>query len=220
MSVTKRISTGDYNLTTVAAGANTIITTDTVKIYGNLFVQGNSSFINVANVSTADPTIQFNSNAGAIFNGNSGLEVNRPGSYTPGLYWNETVKAWQIVSNIADPGTYVNIATVTAGTGTVSSGTATHIPYYATSGDTVSDGGANLTWNGANLLVIGGNVQTNGLRLTNVALAPSALTGNITFSGNTSGNSVGGTGVYFNNNVESGELISKQRALAFSIIFG
>lgn len=207
MSVTKRISTGDYNLTTVASGSNTIITTDTVKIYGNLFVQGNSSFINVANVSTADPTIQFNSNAGAIFNGNSGLEVNRPGSYTPGLYWNETVKAWQLAPNIADPTSYANIATSLSGSGTVNSGTATHIPYYASTGTTVSDGGANLTWNGANLLTISGNLST-----TNLVVNGNYIT--------TAAANSGGTGVYFNNGTQSGELISNTRAIAFSLLLG
>jgi hypothetical protein len=32
MSVTKRISNGDYNLTTAAAAANVVVTTDTFKI--------------------------------------------------------------------------------------------------------------------------------------------------------------------------------------------
>ena len=42
----------------------------------------------------------------------------------------------------------------------------------------------------------------------------------INISGDTTGNSPGGTGVYFNNNTESGELVSKTKAIAYSIIFG
>jgi hypothetical protein len=49
---------------------------------------------------------------------------------------------------------------------------------------------------------------------------PAVVTGNIALSGNTTGGSVGGTGIYFNNNVESDELVSKTKAIAYSIIFG
>ena len=221
MSVTKRISTGDYNLTTAAASANVVVTTDTFKIYGNLFVQGNTSVINVANISTADPTITLNSNVTTPFLGNSGIQINRGAGYAePALYWNETVGAWQITANLSNPTTYANIASALSGSGTVGVGVATHLPYYATSTDTVVDAGANLTWNGANLLTITGNVQTSGLRFANTSGVPSAVVGNIAMTGNTTGGSVGGTGVYFNNNTESGELISKDKAIAYSIIFG
>lgn len=220
MSVTKRISTGDYNLTTAATAANVVVTTDTFKIFGNLFVQGNSSIINVANISTADPTITLDSNVVVPFQGNSGIEVNRGIGYAkPALFWNETVLSWQTVTNIADISTYVNIGTG-AGSGSVGTGVAGHLPYYATSIDTVVDAGNNLTWNGANLLTITGNVQTTGLRFANTASTPAAVTGNIALSGNTTGGSLGGTGIYFNNNVESDELVSKTKAIAYSIIFG
>jgi len=214
MSVTKRISTGDYNLTTAAAAANVVVTTDTFKIFGNLFVQGNSSIINVANISTADPTITLNSNVTSPFLGNSGIQINRGIGYAePALFWNETVLAWQTVTNIANVSTYANI-------GGVGFGTANQLAFYLSSGTTVNPTGANLTWNGANLLTITGNVQTRGLRFANTADTPAAVTGNITLSGNTTGGSVGGTGIYFNNNVESDELVSKTKAIAYSIIFG
>ena len=220
MSVTKRISTGDYNLTTAATAANVVVTTDTFKIFGNLFVQGNTSVINVANISTADPTITLNSNVTVPFQGNSGIQINRGIGYAePALFWNETVLAWQTVTNIADIGTYVNIGSG-AGSGSVGTGVAGHLPYYAASIDTVVDAGNNLTWNGANLLTITGNVQTTGLQFANTAGIPAAVAGNIALSGNTTGGSLGGTGIYFNNNVESDELVSKTKAIAYSIIFG
>jgi hypothetical protein len=222
MSVTKRIGTGDYNLTTVTPGTNVIVTTDTLKIYGNLYVQGNTSVVNVANISTADPTITLDSNVVVPFQGNSGIEVNRGVGYAkPALFWNETVGAWQTVTNIADITTYANISGAgTGGSGTVSTGVATQLAYYIASNTTVFSTGANLTWNGANLLTITGNVQTTGLRFANTAGVPAAVTGNITLSGNTTGGSVGGTGIYFNNNTESDELTSKTKAIAYSIIFG
>jgi hypothetical protein len=214
MSVTKRISTGDYNLTTAAVAANVVVTTDTFKIFGNLFVQGNSTIINVANISTADPTITLNSNVIVPFQGNSGIEINRGVGYAkPALFWNETVLSWQTVTNIANVSTFNNI-------GSVTTGVASQLAYYIASNSTVFSTGANLTWNGANLLTITGNVQTTGLRFANTAGVPAAVTGNVALSGNTTGGTGGGTGIYFNNNVESDELVSKTKAIAYSIIFG
>jgi hypothetical protein len=207
MSVTKKISTGNYNVTT-ATSSNVVMTTGTFVLYGNLYVQGNTSIVNVANISTADPTITLNSNVSTPFLGNSGIEIYRgPTNYVPALYWNETVKAWQIVSNIANPSTYSNIATSSSGSGTVGSGTATHIPFYANTGDSVADGGANLTWNGANLLTISGNLST-----TNLVINGNYIT--------TAASNSGGSGVYFNNGTQSGELVSNTRALAFSLLLG
>lgn len=222
MSVTKRISTGDYNLSTnVAAKSNVIITTDTFKIIGNLYVQGNTSVVNVANISTADSTIILNSNVTTPFAGNSGIEINRgPGYYTTGLFWNETAGAWQITSNIADSTSYANIATTLTGSGTVNPGTATRLAYYAGTGAAVNETSANLTWTSNTTLGIIGNLRTTGLQLSNVPGTPASVIGNITISGDTTGSSAGGTGIYYNNTVENGELISKTKAVAFSIIFG
>ena len=215
MSVTKRISTGDYNLTTAATAANVVVTTSTFKIFGNLFVQGNSTIINVANISTADPTITLNSNVIVPFQGNSGIEINRGVGYAkPALFWNETVLSWQTVTNIANVSTFNNI-------GSVATGVASQLAYYIASNSTVFSTGANLTWNGANLLNITGNVETSGIRLDNINVTPPpAIATTINVIGNTAGNSSGGTGIYFNNNTESGELASKTKAIAYSIIFG
>lgn len=219
MSVTKRIGTGDYNLATVTPGANVIVTTDTLKIYGNLYVQGNTSVVNVANISTADPTITLNSNVTTPFAGNSGIEVFRGPSYAmPAVLWNESQSTWQITSNVANPSSYSNIQS--GGGGTVVYGDAGQLTYYAVSGTTLANTTSNLTWNGANLLTITGNVQTTRLIFANTAGIPASVTGNITLSGNTTGGSAGGTGIYFNNNTESDELTSKTKAIAYSIIFG
>ena len=215
MSVTKRISTGDYNLTTTGVAANVVVTTSTFKIFGNLFVQGNSTIINVANISTADPTITLNSNVIVPFQGNSGIEINRGVGYAkPALFWNETVLSWQTVTNIANVSTFNNI-------GSVTTGVASQLAYYIASNSTVFSTGANLTWNGANLLNITGNVETSGIRLDNINVTPPPEIANvINIIGNTAGNSSGGTGIYFNNTNESDELVSKTKAIAYSIIFG
>lgn len=218
MSVTKKISTGDYILTTSSTG-NVTITTHTMSLIGNLYVQGNTSVVNVANISTADPVITLNSNVTTPFAGNSGIEVNRGTGYAmPALLWNEGQQVWQITTNVASPASYANIQS--GGGGTVTYGTQGQLTYYAANGTTLANTTSSLTWNGANLLTITGNVQTVGLRFANTAGVPASVTGNVIMSGNTTGGSAGGTGIYYNNTVESGELISKKKALAYSIIFG
>jgi len=207
MSVTKRIATGNYNITT-ALTSNVVMTTDTFVLYGNLYVQGNTSVVNVANISTADPTITLNSNVSTPFLGNSGIEVYRgPTDYTTAIYWNETVKNWQLATNIANVSTYSNISTESTGTGSVGFGNIGHLPYYAANIDTVVDAGANLTWNGSSILTVTGNVVTTNLKVNSASITSTTP-------------GAGGTGVNVVNGTDSGELISKTKALAFSIIFG
>jgi len=225
MSVTKKISTGDYNIITASNSGNTTVTTHTLTVFGNLVVQGNTTVINVANISTADPTITLNSNIASPFQGNSGIEVSRgPGYAMPAIYWNETAGSWQLTANIADPTSYSNIS---SGGGSVNSGTANRLGYYATSGTTITGTASTLTWDNTNaVLQVTGNlrattVQANStIRLATNSTNPDSVASNVVISGNSSGNSAGGTGIYFNNTVENGELISKTRAVAFSIIFG
>ena len=207
MSVTKRIATGNYNITT-ALTSNVVMTTDTFVLYGNLYVQGNTSVVNVANISTADPTITLNSNVSTPFLGNSGIEVYRgPSEYTTAIYWNETSKAWQLATNIANVSTYSNISTESSGTGSVLSGTATHLPFYANTGEVVEDAGANLTWTNSSILTVTGNVVTTNLKVNSASITSTTP-------------GAGGTGVNVVNGAETGELINKTKALAFSIIFG
>jgi len=184
------------------------MTTDTFVLYGNLYVQGNTSVVNVANISTADPTITLNSNVSTPFLGNSGIEVYRgPTDYTTAIYWNETVKNWQLATNIANVSTYSNISTESTGTGSVGFGNIGHLPYYAANVDTVVDAGANLTWDGASILTVTGNVVTTNLKVNSASITSTTP-------------GAGGTGVNVVNGTDSGELISKTKALAFSIIFG
>ncbi len=207
MSVTKRIATGNYNITT-ASTSNVVMTTDTFVLYGNLYVQGNTSVVNVANISTADPTITLNSNVSTPFLGNSGIEVYRgPTDYTSALYWNETVKNWQVAINIANVSTYSNISTESTGTGSVGFGNIGHLPYYAANVDTVVDAGANLIWDGTSILTVTGNIVTTNLEVNSTEITATTA-------------GAGGTGINFNNGTQTGELISKRKALAYSIIFG
>lgn len=95
MSATKRINTGNYNIDTFKnngnPAGNVIVTTNTVKIFGNLEVTGITANIQAFN--TVNPVLQVDANlttASTPFTGNSGIEVNRGNQANVGLYWSET----------------------------------------------------------------------------------------------------------------------------------
>lgn len=226
MSTVKRIS-GNYTITSIQSNANVTVNTHTMTVNGNLVVTGNTTTIQSNNISTYDPTISVNGNLTASsspFAGNSGLEVIRGNQPTTALYWNETVKAWQITSNINNYSTYTNIATSGSASGTVNSGTATRLAYYATTGTAVSDTTANLTWVSNSVLSVIGNVVStsslinNKLYLKTTSSSVASLSGNIVVAAATPNS--GGTGLYVNNTTTTDELVSKTKARKFAIIFG
>ena len=225
MSSVKRIL-GDYTISTVSA--DNTVGTGNVVVQGNLIVTGNSTIIQSNNISTFDPTISLNSNlttSSAPFSGYSGLEVIRGTQPTSALYWNETVKAWQITSNIGNSSSYANIAMSGQSSGNVTAGTATQLGYYATTGTNISPTGTNLTWNASSsALTVTGNViatsvLTNSkLYLKTTSATVAGLTGNIVVAANAAGQ--GGTGLFVNNTSKTDEVVSKTKARKFAILFG
>lgn len=226
MATFKRIS-GNYTIASIGTTDNVSVNTHTLTVNGNLVVTGNTTTIQSNNISTFDPTISVNGNlttSSSPFSGNSGLEVVRGIQPTAALYWNETVKAWQITSNIGNYATYANIATSSSASGVVDSGTATRLAYYATTGTTVSDTTANLTWTGNSVLAVVGNVKTTSvlvdsrMYLKTTSSSVASLSGNIVVAAANARQ--GGTGLYVNNTTATDELVSKTKARKFAILFG
>lgn len=226
MSSVKRIR-GDYTISSVSATDNVSISTNTLTVAGNLVVTGSMTTIQSTNIATFDPTITLNANitGNTPFSGNSGIEVNRGISSTnpiTALYWNETVKAWQIAGNINNFSTFSNIATAATASGIVNSGTATRLAYYQTTGDTLVDTTANLTWSSNSVLTVTGNVVAtnylinNKLYLKTTSSAVASLSGNIVVAAATANS--GGTGLYVNNGSSADELVSKTKARKFGLI--
>lgn len=224
MSSVKRIS-GDYTISSVGASDNVSVITNTFTVNGNFIVTGNTTTIQSNTISTFDPTITLNGNIAsnaAPFAGNSGVEVNRGNQPTTALYWNETIDAWQIASNIANYTTYANILTGSAASGNVTTGTATRLAYYQATGSTVVDTGTNLTWTSNSVLTVTGNVVatnylTNSkLYLKTTSSAVASLAGNIVVAAATANS--GGTGLYVNNGSNADELVSKTKARKFGLI--
>ena len=209
MTSYKRID-GDYYIQTIDPPTQKVyIDTDTT-VSGNLTVQGNLTYINVDELNVKDPFILVNSSNTGTYSSNSGLLTHRTASNFAGLRYNNNTAQWELSSSTDTTGltgSWTPIAT----------------------GNTVVPGGANTAVQFNNSGVFGGNAgltfdyATSRLTLTGTAALayqsapPTTVANAATMVANTAGS--GGTGIYFTNGSDQDELISKSKAIVFSIIF-
>jgi hypothetical protein len=208
MATYKRID-GDYSITTLNALDNVNITTNTVKVFGNLDVGGNITYINVDELNIRDPFILLNSSNTATYAANSGILTHKTASDFAGLRWSNTTGQWEISSSTdttGETGTWTQIAT---GSATVA-GANTQVQFNDNSAFGAS---ADFTFDIAdNQLRVGGYVT-----LGNIASAPSAPANAAALYNAEVG--VGDTGVYVRSSAVNDELISRRKAIFYSLIF-
>jgi hypothetical protein len=209
MSTTKRIS-GDY---TITASGN-------VNITGNLVVAGTTTTVNSTDTNIADRVITLNkgeSGAGVQGDTFAGIEIDRGSATDVALRWNDTTDTWQVT---VDGSTYYNLVTTDTEAGGLSD----------LVGDTTPQLGGNLDVNGNSITSASdGDVVitadgTGQLKLNKVisiqdqGSAPSSTSGyNKLYSSATQGG--GGSGLYYVNTATSDELVSRTKAIAYSLIF-
>lgn len=202
MTTSYKDVSGDYTLTCEGGvGIFTINAANTI-FNGNLTYTGN--------LTTVDDFIVVGANnTGAVGNLGllAGLDVGT-NSYA-GLRFNADVNAWQISANVYGNGApntaYANIATGNATVG----GANTQIQFNdsSTFGAT-----ANLTFDkNTNRLTLAGHQA-----LANVATPANVANSVVIYSNAVS---AGGTGLYFTSAAANDELVSKSKAIVFSIIF-
>ena len=183
---------------------NTTYTLDTTDVYltGNLHVTGftnvtiyDTNTISVTNTNVADRTIALNVGetawgvGGNAAPGQSGIIVDRGLQANVALRWNEIYDNWELTT---DGTTYGNISTSTAGLTAV-----------------VDDTSPQL----------GGNLETNGfhIRLDNTLITPSAIPNAVLIGAATPGSA--GSGLFVvNSSTAIDELVTKSKAIVFSII--
>ena len=176
---------------------NTTYTLDTseVIITGNLTVQGVQTSLETTNSTLKDNIIVLNDGeAGAgVTLGTSGILIDRGSSTDVALRWTEADGgSWQVTS---DGTNYANIAT------SVSSGITA----------VVQDTSPRL---GGNLITNGFNVQLQSLLTAN---PPTAVASNVILYSDTVGSA--GSGLFVvNSGTASDELVTKSKAIVFSII--
>jgi hypothetical protein len=180
---------------------NTTYTIDTTDVYltGNLHVIGVYDTTNVTNTNVEDKDIALNvgeSGAGVGGgSGTSGIIVDRGSLADVALRWNETTDVWQLTT---DGSTY---ATILTGTGS---------GLTAVVEDTSPD--------------LGGNLTTNGFHIqfdTPTLNPPTPLGGPVIGKTLLYGANVGsaGSGLFVvNSGTASDELVTKSKAIVFSII--
>jgi hypothetical protein len=210
MSTYKRID-GDYSINTLNPLDNVNITTHTVKVFGNLDVGGNVTYINVDELNIRDPFILLNSSNTSTYAANSGILTHRTSSDFAGLRWSNVNARWEVSSSTdttGESGSWTAIATGNAVVG--AAGANTQIQYNA-----ANDFGASaaLTFDYANnQLTVDGT-----LTLGNVGATPSATANAATLYNAAVGE--GETGVYVKSNTVDDELISRKKAVFYSLIF-
>lgn len=221
MTAVKRISNGDYLIyttdpadTSVKTG-NVVVVTNNFKVDGNIELSGvlntvnltvinNTTEINELNV--FDNNIVLNANANVQYTGTSGLIVDRVTEGNAALAWFESTDSWKITSNTSNVSLWQDIG--------LPAGDEYNMLHYANVGGFVQVISTDkLLFNNANSTLSLGfsNVSANNLP---------ALTANaVTLAANTANGTAGGTGIYFNNDGVQDELISRRKALVYSIIF-
>ena len=205
MATHKRVD-GTYYIETINNIDNVEITTHTVKVFGNLDVQGNITYIDTTELDITDPFITLAANnTGAYSNvGILAQKSSGPNTYAS-LRWNTTSGTWQISP---DNSTFVDIAS--GNTSTSPGGADTDIQFNNVGG---FGGNVNYKFDVANARVTLQGHQVFG----NIATAPAAVANSVAVFHNAEGS--GGTGLYVKSPSVEDELVSKSKAIVFAIIF-
>jgi len=207
MATYKRID-GDWNITSVNAADNVNITTNTLNVLGNLDVEGNLTYINVTELNVKDPFIVLNSSNTGSYPSNSGILTHKTVSDFAGIRWSNTTSQWELSSST-----------------TASGETGTWTPL--TAGGNIGGGNTDVQFNDGGFF--GGNsaftfdkttnrVNIQGhVTLGNLASAPAIASNAVALFNQEIG--AGDTGVYVKSIDVDDELVSRNRAIAFSLIF-
>jgi hypothetical protein len=210
MTTFKRID-GDYNITTLNYVDNVNINTNTVHVYGNLDVEGNLTYINVTELNVKDPFIVLNSSNTGVYPANSGILTHRSSNDFAGLRWNNTSAQWEVSNSTSTTGETGSWAVIATGSFVSNaSGSNTQVQFNTNNS---FDASANFVFDkSVDRLELQGH-----LALGNLASAPAITANAVTLFNQTVG--AGDSGVYALSSAVDDELVSRRRAIAFSIIF-
>lgn len=208
MTSYKRID-GDYYIQTIDPPTQKVyIDTDTT-VSGNLTVQGNLTYINVDELNVKDPFILVNSSNTGTYASNSGLLTHRTASNFAGLRYNNTSAQWELSSSTDTTGLTGSWSPIVS-SGNIAAGANTQIQYN-NGGALGANAALTFDYSTSRLFLDG------TLVLDYTGSSPAAVANSATITSSTPNS--GGTGIYFNNGANQDELISKSKAIVFSIIF-
>jgi hypothetical protein len=202
MSTYKNISDDWY--ITVNGGAGT------VYVDGSLDVSGNITYVSDIAVNDAFIIVAAN-NQGTVQSMGLIATGNALSNTYAGLRYNSVANAWQVSSSVqANGAPVVAYANIVTGGSALVAGANTELQFNNSG---AFGANANLTYDYANSVLTVNGVGVYG----NIGTTP-AYTGNgIAVYNNVIGQ--GGTGLYVKNSDVNDELVSRSRAIAFSLIF-
>ena len=216
MSTVKQIS-GPYVIRTINSSDPIVLDADNVLIRGSLQISGSTTTINSTNTDIADNIIVLNKGeAGAgVSLGQAGVYVDRGTSTSVAIRYLESSQNWQVTN---DGSTFYNIvATTTGNTRVVDDATPQLGGNLNLAGYWLKDTvGQNILIDPTRHVQIEGNIQ---IKKWNGAPAPTVQNNyNIIVASNVG---TGGSGLYVTNDegISSQELITKAKAVVYSIIF-
>lgn len=222
MSIIKNVS-GPYTINTINHDDPIILDSNVVIINGNLRVIGNTTTISSTNTDIGDNSIVLNKGGGGpggVVLGTAGIQIDRTNPAGSGLAnvflrWNEATSTWQVTN---DGTTYYSIvATTTANTRLVDDLSPQLGANLNTAGFAIMNNNSdNVYIDPTAALQLDGNIQIK--KLLNFPKPTIVPDYNIITSSNVG---TGGTGLYVTNDegITNQELITKSRAVVYSIIF-
>jgi len=213
MSIQKNIASS-YTIYSVNRTDPIILDSSIIILNGNVQIRGNTTTVSTQNSVVADNIIQINSGeTGAGVGGGAGtagIEVGRGSLPNVQIRWNETVDDWQVTS---DGSTYVNLVATTTGFTMLREDTAPSLSANLVTGSNWITSNTTVQVDPALHFVVYGNVK-----LQNQTNFPTAEAGNTYISAGTV--ATGGSGLYvINPTVGQDELVTKGKAIVFSLIF-
>lgn len=207
MATYKRVD-GDYTIYSINPEDDVIVDTNTLRVLGNLDVEGNLTYINVTELNVKDPFIVLNSSNTGSYPSNSGVLTHTTSTTYAGIRYDANAGAWEVSSNTDSTGLTGTWSPLS--TGGAIGGANTDVQF--------NDGGffggnSNFTFDKATSKV----TVTGQMVLGNINTTPSATSNAAALYNKQEG--AGLTGVYVRSSTANDELISQTQAKKFAIIF-
>ena len=209
MTTYKRID-GDYYIQTIDPPIQKVyIDTDTT-VTGNLTVQGNLTYINVDELNITDPFILLNASNTGSYSSNSGVLTHITSSTFAGIRYSDDSGKWEVSVNTSSSGETGTWTELTTGGAITPGGANTNIQF---NDDGSFGGNSALSFDYADSKLTLQGHEVFG----NIGTAPTAVANSVALYHNAEGS--GGTGLYVKSSATEDELVSKSKAIVFSIIF-
>ena len=198
---------------------NTVFVETNLTVAGNLAINGTTTSVNTTNTNITDRVITLNKGeAGPGVTSPSpysGIEVDRGVSTNATLRWNETLERWELSDK---DGNFSEITTSAGGGAYLTAVVDDLSPELGANLDLnnkVIEGTGSINFTGnidATGNITGGNLQTAGSLVVGLGTA-----NELEIYAQPVG--LSGTGIWYTNAADTAELISKKKAIIYSIIF-